>query len=144
MSAFLTPLDVRLIDSQANDGRGEWEHLNDFSYQSDVAKCIITAKRGERTDFASVPRFPLIWLFAGDKGRKAAAIHDHLYRTMELDRELSDEVLKEALLVEGYTEDEADSFFFAVRIAGGPHYGIASPVATSALFSSAGGLDNSV
>lgn len=143
MSAFLTPLDVRLVDGLANDGRGEWELLNDFSYQSDYARCTITAKKGERTDFASVPRKPLIWLVAGDKGHKAAVIHDHLYRTQELDRETSDEVLKEAMLVEGYSVEEADAFYFGVRVGGGSHYGVASPVAIASRELLAGDLDNS-
>lgn len=143
MSAFLTSLDLRLIDDLANEGRGEWELLADFRYASDVANRVITAKAGERTDFASVPRQPLIYLLMGDKGRKAAVIHDHLYRTMELDRELADEVLKEALLVEGYTQEDADAFFFGVRVGGGPHYGTASPIALSSVPSLIGGLDNS-
>lgn len=143
MSAFIGDLDVRLVDGLANSGRGDWEHLSRFGYQSDYAKCTIWCEVGEHTDFASVPRLPLIWLMEGDKGRKAAAIHDHLYRTEELDRETSDEVLREALLVEGYSQEDADAFYFGVRIGGGAHYGHGSPVAIAFGSSSAGGQGSS-
>lgn len=139
MSAFLSSLDVRLVDDTANSGRGEWELLADLVYQSDVAHCTIVAKKGERTDFASVPRAPLIFLLQGDKGHKAAAIHDHLYRTKELDRELSDEVLREALLVCGYSQEDADAFFFGVRVGGYSHYGTASPIGIQAPLAAAAG-----
>ena len=30
------------------------------------------------TDFASVPRLPVVWLLTGDRARRAAVVHDYL------------------------------------------------------------------
>lgn len=139
-AAFIGFLDVRLVDDQANEGRGEWELLDRFGFHSALFNRDVYAEKGEMTDFASVPRAPLVFLVAGDRGHKAAVIHDHNYRTQEVDRETADEMLKEALIVEGFSQEEADAWFFGVRMGGESHYGTASPIAISAPPSSSSSL----
>jgi len=55
---------------------------------------LITVPAGFETDYASVPRLPLMWLIAGDVAHEAAVLHDFLYRIHSLpdvDRKQADE-----------------------------------------------------
>lgn len=120
MSAFIGELDTRLV---ADDESGLFRLLAPFGYQSDVAGMTITAPTGFETDFCSVPRVPLAYELLGNRARKAGTIHDWLYSTHELPRELADEVLREMLLIDGVGHFEAMEFFLAVRRFGGSHWG---------------------
>lgn len=121
---FIGDLDVRLVDDTTNEGRGTWELLADFGFHSHAFLRDFITRRGMLTDFASVPRAPLIWLVAGDRGHKAAVIHDGLYRESPhtTTRDVADEVLREALICEGFSEEEADAWYFGVRVGGMAHW----------------------
>jgi hypothetical protein len=56
----------------------------------------ISIPAGFDTDFASVPRVPIIFWLTGDTSRKAAVVHDWLYRTQTVSRHVADAVLFEA------------------------------------------------
>ena len=73
MAYFISKLEVTMIDNDAAQGRGEWALDEDFSYYSDVARMKITAPKGFHTDFASVPRLPIVFWLAGDTSTEAAA-----------------------------------------------------------------------
>ena len=73
---------------------------------------------GFETDFASVPRFPIIWDIAGGVGNKAATIHDYLYTEHTYDRMLCDRVFREALKVEGVGTIKRNLMYASVRILG--------------------------
>ena len=90
MAYFLSKLEVTLIDNDAAEGRGEWSLDEDFSYQSDVAAMKITAPKGFHTDFASVPRLPIVFWLAGDTSTQAAVIHDWLYTSKIVPRRIAD------------------------------------------------------
>jgi hypothetical protein len=82
-----------------SDNDGEWILEKDF-----LVKVIdgneaewITIPEGFMTDLASVPRFPGMYLLFGGKARKAAVIHDYLYRETSRDREWCDEVFYAAM-----------------------------------------------
>lgn len=120
MSAFIGDLVVKLV---ADDESGLWELVQPLGYQSNVAGITITAPAGHRTDFCSVPRVPFAFMVLGDRARKAGTIHDRLYVTHELPRELADEVLREMLLLDGVGHFEAMQFYLAVRQFGGSHWG---------------------
>lgn len=131
MSAFLTNLDVRNINDSVNSGRGKWQLLADFSYQSDVANKTITVPVGFITDFASVPRIPVAYMLAGDTAHKAAVIHDWLYTSHELPREVADLVLQEAAIVGGSPAWRAKLIYVGVRVGGSGSYdadGIKQPI----------------
>lgn len=49
-------------------------------YESDLLKCTITIPIGFQTDFASVPRFPVVYWFWGGRSHHEAVLHDYLYR----------------------------------------------------------------
>jgi hypothetical protein len=119
MSAFIGNLDVRLVQDTAG---GQWSLLAPFSFQSDLAGVTITVPSGFDTDFCSVPRVPLIYDMLGDRARRSGTVHDWLYTCQTYTRELSDQILKEMLLVDGIDHIEADAFYLAVRQCGGAHW----------------------
>jgi len=73
MSKFLTELDVRLRDNKI------WVLDSSLAYESNLVGRIEVPSRFE-TDFASVPRLPVIYLLWGDRAHREAVLHDYLYR----------------------------------------------------------------
>lgn len=106
-----------------DDESGVWELLEPLGFVSTVAGRTITAPVGHRTDFCSVPRVPLAYDMLGNRARRAGTLHDLLYVTHELSREVADKVLYEMLLVDGVGVFEAHEFLLAVRAFGGSHWG---------------------
>lgn len=47
-------------------------------YESDLVG-LVEVPAGFYTDFASVPRIPLVWYFYGNRAHKSAVIHDYLF-----------------------------------------------------------------
>lgn len=77
---------------------------------------------GFKTDFASVPRAPLVFLLTGDTAHKAAVIHDYLY-SMKEGREFADQVFREAMRTERVSGWRRYLMWGAVRLFGGSRYG---------------------
>lgn len=123
MSEFITPLCVQDVDDRSNDGRGTWKLLSPLVYRSDVAGQTFTAPAGMLTDFASTPRFPPIaFALCGDIGHPAAVIHDSLYISQLVSREMADAVLREALIVCGVAPWRAWMMHAGVRLGGASHW----------------------
>ena len=120
MSRFLTPLDVELIDD--SDGGGTWVLRSPLAYESNVAGCVICAPEGFRTDFASVPRAPVVYWLTGDVAHAAAVIHDYLYSTGGVTRKQADDVLLEAMAVTGVPAWRRYAMYWAVRAFGATHF----------------------
>ena len=120
MSAFIGELDTRLI---ADDESGVFGLLAPFGYQSNVAGKTFTVPVGFKTDFCSVPRVPIAYDMLGNRARKAGTVHDWLYSSHEVERQMADEVLREMLILEGVGHLEAMQFYLAVRAFGGSHWG---------------------
>lgn len=97
MTAFLTPLRVEELDDTSADGRGTWMLFAPLAYRSDLLGRTIIVPSGFITDFASTPRIPVLYELAGNLRHKAAVIHDYLYTTQEVPREVADAVLREAM-----------------------------------------------
>lgn len=131
MSEFLTDLDVRkLLHDGSADKRGSWVLLAPLVYQSDILGRAITAPAGMVTDFASVPRIPVAYLLAGNCGHAAAVIHDLLYTTHEVERDVADAVFREALACDGESAFKAWLMWAGVRIGGsGPYNAAGQPQA---------------
>lgn len=76
MSSFTTPLRVSPVDGEDN----LWELLEEFIYELGAkgSGVRVVCPKGERTDFASIPRF--LWSILPPWGKygKAAVVHDHL------------------------------------------------------------------
>lgn len=68
---FLTTLDVRQIDDK--------QVVLIHPFVVDIDGQLVRIPSGFVTDYASVPRVPVAYLVAGDKGSKAAVLHDYLY-----------------------------------------------------------------
>ena len=115
MSAcFLSQLDCILVDEQS----GTWVLDADFTYFSEIIGGKITVPKGFSTDFASVPRIPVVYLLYANRGRKAAVIHDYLYRTGSAIRSICDAVFREALIADGESLPVAWAMWAGVRIGG--------------------------
>lgn len=72
-----------------------------------------------RTDLASVPRLPLVWMIAGGIGNQASVVHDYLYRLRpDVARSVADAVFLEALLDSGVSHWRAWAMYAAVRVFG--------------------------
>ena len=112
MSEFKTCLEVRLLPE--NDGGPRWQLITPLVYQSDVMGYTIMVPAEFITDFVS---FALL----KNVGHRASVIHDYLYSCSNVDREMADRVLDEALDVSGVPDALADAMFDAVRLFGGGH-----------------------
>jgi hypothetical protein len=114
MSRFVTPLRAEEVD----EFEGIDRLLEPLGYESDLLDCRVDAPTGFLTDWASVPRLPLMYLAYGGKGKKAAGIHDLLYHSRAVSREMADQVLREAMLACGYSRLTAWAFYQACRVGG--------------------------
>lgn len=128
MSAFLTELEVVLLDDTADEGRGLWELKAPLQYRSDLTGDLFTVPAGFKTDFASVPRVPIAFLLCGDTASRAATLHDWLYtadaagRHPVPNRATADALLKEAALAEGVPAWRAWMLWAGVRLGGASHW----------------------
>lgn len=130
MSKFLTPLKLELLIDEGGSilrnrsGRPLYMLLDDLVYQSDIAKQTFTASMGYITDLESCPRFPPVaYALFGEMTQRGAVIHDMLYGTGLVPRDMADSVLKEASMVDGATAWQAAGIYAGVRVGGASHYG---------------------
>lgn len=116
MSAFTTPLELEYMDGF------NYRLLKEFDFASEEAERIIRVPAGFVTDFASVPRF--FWRVLPPTGQygKAAVVHDYLYRSHEVPKEVADKVFLEGMLVLGVPEWKARIMYAAVAVFGGRPY----------------------
>jgi hypothetical protein len=133
MSKFTSDLELRLLTDAAGnilrnrDGRPLYTLLADLVYQSDFAKQTLTALAGFITDLESCPRFPpMSYAMFGEMTQRGAVIHDMIYNTGCLPRDMADNVLKEASVVDGASWWQANGIYAGVRVGGASHYGPAT------------------
>lgn len=122
MSFFLTDLDVRLVSESKNGGSGSWMLVAPLLYNSDAANAVIRVPSAFVTDFASVPRVPVVFDLMGDIAHSAAVLHDYLYSTGEVPRSVADKVFREAAIVSGVSKWKAWAMWVAVRVFGASRY----------------------
>lgn len=97
MAKFLTELDAKCIDD------GSWLLAYPLGYDSDIIGPV-DAPAGFKTDFASVPRVPLVYIAFGDRAHHESVIHDYLYRSDSVpvvSRAVADRVFLEAMKCRG-------------------------------------------
>lgn len=114
---FLTVLDVR-PHGDYEGGRSRWYLANPLVFQSKIAGLTLTVPEGFVTDFASVPRLPIVYLTMNDIGHPAAVVHDYLYRNGVFDRRLCDKIFEEALKDLGVSLVVRKLMWAAVRVGG--------------------------
>jgi hypothetical protein len=115
-AAFKSQLDARLMPD------GSWTLRRDLVYASVVAQTIYRVPKGFNTDFASVPRLPLVYLMTGNTAHAAAVVHDFLYRTGAAERTLADAVFREAMEVSGVPAWRRNMMWAGVRVGGRKHH----------------------
>ncbi|PUA19564.1 DUF1353 domain-containing protein [Glaciimonas sp. PCH181] len=125
MSAFLSKLQM---ENATDMDDGLWVLTAPLFYQSDVAKQTFIVPRGFKTDLASVPRLPVVFLLAGATSNEAAALHDFLYSTHPVTRSVADAVLKEASAVTGVPVWRRWLMYIGVRIGGASHWDPVAPI----------------
>lgn len=126
MSHFVTDLDCReLLQDRSADRRGSARLLAPLVYSSDKLGRLVTVPAGFITDFASVPRIPVAYLLAGGCARAAAVVHDWLYTTREVERDIADAVFREAAVCDGEPAWRAWMMWLGVRLGGSGPYNAA-------------------
>lgn len=119
MSEFLTRLALEVAD---NVDDGQWILTAPLIYESDVAGRTFYVPAGFKTDLASVPRLPVVFMLTGDTSREAAALHDYLYSAHPVSRSMADRVLREASAVTQVPAWRRWMMWAGVRLFGGPHW----------------------
>lgn len=123
MSEFIKPLKV---EPASDKDDGNWRLIADLVYQSDVAGRTFTVPTGFVTNFASVPRIPIVYELAGDTSSAAATVHDYLYSTHIVSRATADDVLREASAVTDVPAWRRGIMWAGVRLFGWSHWGTAA------------------
>ena len=112
---FITDLDVRSKGEQ-------WELLAPLIFESDEYGEIIVPK-GFKTNFASVPRIPLVYAMFGNTSHKSATLHDFLYsKGTQFSRAAADALFIEAMKSRGQSKWRRYPMWWAVRAFGRWHY----------------------
>jgi hypothetical protein len=119
MSAFLTSLEVENATGQDD---GKWRLTAPLVYQSDVAGMTFTVPAGFISDYASVPRAPLVYWLCGDTSTMASVVHDAIYTYHWVDRATADKVLREASAVTGVAAWRRTLMYWGVRLGGASHW----------------------
>ena len=107
-----------------DEGRGDWMLLSPLTYDSNVGVSY-TAPKGFVTDFASVPRIPIVFDILGDRANESSAMHDYFYSkecVYDLTRDQADHLLKEMIESQGISHWIAWCYFIGVRMGGASHW----------------------
>lgn len=126
---FVTELDARALP----DGRN-WQLLADltFNYSRDDDEesdsLTATSRAGSVTDFASIPRVLWIMWPPDGKYRRAATIHDHMYRMGTFPRAIADTIFLEAMDEDGVSKFSRSCIYLGVRLGGAWSYKDRHPV----------------
>lgn len=119
MSEFLT----ELFAENLNDTY--WRLSEPLIYKSDLLRQVVEVPAGFVTDFASVPRVPVAYLFWGGRTHREAVIHDYLYRidsTPEVGFSIANSVFLEATKVRKKKGWIRYPMYWGVVIGGWPSY----------------------
>ena len=122
-SGFKSRLDVKL------EADGSWTLRRDLVYASVEGKKIYRVPKGFNTDFASVPRLPVVYVMTGNTAHQAAVVHDWLYRKGIEDRTLCDAIFYEAMIATGVPRWRAWAMWTGVRLMGRRHHQQTAPAA---------------
>lgn len=119
MSGFLNK---PRLEAATNQDDGKWVLCEALIYQSDVAKQTFVVPAGFQTDLASVPRLPIVYLLTGDTSAAAAVVHDWLYSSHVVPRDMADAVLREASQASGVPGWRRWLMWAGVRMGGASHW----------------------
>lgn len=139
---FLTTLQVRRA---SDDEPGAWELTSALIFHSNILPKVVVVPAGFRTNFASVPRLPVVYTMFGGVADEAAVIHDWLYTSFvhDVTRKQADDVFLEAMgalhereklrhrigLIDRISNPfQRGAMWAAVRLFGGSAWGSGSPL----------------
>lgn len=109
MGRFRTKLKVE-------SGGKYWILLQPLIFESE-RHGLITVPMGFKTDFASVPRIPVVYSMFGNTSHNAAVIHDWLYSgNVKISRKRADEVFIDAMRSKKQSKWRRIPMFWAVRL----------------------------
>lgn len=91
---------------------------SDLIYYSELLDYEVIMPKGSITDFASVPRVPIIYWFFGGRAHHESAIHDYLYSTGKVNKVLADKVFLEAMECRKKNRFIRYPMYWGVRIGG--------------------------
>ena len=111
---FTSDLDSRLIDDLANSGRGSHMLLAPLRFV-DKEGIEYVVPIGYITDFASVPRAPIVFWLDGGTAHRPSALHDYLLTSAIVPRERADELFREAMESLQMPEGRIHRMYNAVR-----------------------------
>lgn len=127
MSQFLTPLDGRWLDDD------RFMLLSPLIYESgllrrttglkgDLADGILPIPAGFVTDFASVPRVPIVYTLFGDRAHHESVPHDFLYQTHLTTKPVADKLFREAMVARGKPGYIVEGMYWGVVLGGRSSY----------------------
>jgi hypothetical protein len=93
-----------------------------LGFFSERANREIWAEAGFRTNFVTGRKLFVVRKIVQDKMNPAAVVHDVLYATGALPREMADAIFRDAMLVLGVASWRAWAAWLAVRTFGGQFY----------------------
>ena len=122
---FLTPIRVEKVLFKE-----VWILLKDFVYHHAPSEQLpldftVTVPVGFYTDFASVPRLPVLYASLGNTGHEAALVHDYLYRSNaepNASKDTADRTFYDALIEMGLSERHAAIMYDGVVLGGAGSY----------------------
>ena len=109
---WLSEFELRQLDDTY------FQLTKDLVFYSEKYGLKILVPEGFVSDGPSVPRFPLMFLLFGHKGKRAAVVHDWLYRNKLLPREQCDAIFREALQDSGKFAFTSFGMYAGVRVGG--------------------------
>jgi hypothetical protein len=112
------PFKSDFVTKNIND---TWAMLKeDLVFCSSWMKKTFTVKAGFVTDYASVPRLPIIYMLCGGRGKRAATMHDDGYAKQEIPKRCVDLLFFEGMIdtfvqdaILSYSESSGLGSFFA-------------------------------
>lgn len=107
MTGFQNRLKVELVNPFANDGAGEWNLTAPLVYKSSLVRKLIEVPTGFSTDFASVPRLPMMYALFGGRYATPAVLHDYICRQRLYARPKCDLIFLEAMNAQNEAEIQA-------------------------------------
>lgn len=117
MARFATDLTVECVNGKSE----RWRLVKELVYESDIAGTV-TVPVGFETDFASVPRLPVVYMLVGNLAHLPAVVHDYLYRYALVSRKVADKVFLEAMNACGIWAWRRYPMYWGVRLFGGSCY----------------------
>jgi hypothetical protein len=96
MASFRTSLQVELIDPLAHKGQGLWRLLQPLVFEDNYGG-VWTVPVDFESDFASVPRLPFVYAWAGNTAHAPSVLHDWAIRAGVTSREYADELFRQAM-----------------------------------------------